>query len=128
MSHTSGSGGEYPTTIGREREMENMNSKVLLEERTREEGKERRHETMVETRTRGEEGLKEGLYEKSAIAVFPPAEEKAKCEPILKEMNLCNSGLAGFTAPREVTEGMLGAAASHSCSMTSFNVMPCRYE
>jgi hypothetical protein len=106
-----------------------MTSKVLLEERTRKEDEERGYETMAQTQTRGEKSLKEELYERSAIDVSPPvAEEKGKCEPLLKEMNLCNSGLAGFTAPREVTEGMLGAAASHRCSVTSFNVIPCRYE
>jgi hypothetical protein len=108
-----------------------MTSKVLLEEKkTREQVEEERmYEGMVQTQTKSEKDLKEEADEEQAIDVSPPAaEEKAKCEPLLKEMNLCNSGLAGFIAPHEVTEGMLEAAAAHRCSMTSFNVMPCRYE
>jgi hypothetical protein len=54
-------------------------------------------------------------------------EEKGRCHPLLKQINLCNSGLVGFTAPRGVTEAAVGAAGAHRCSSTSFNVMPCRY-
>lgn len=105
-----------------------MTNKVLEGKEIRGEVEEKgRHRTIVQTETRSERSAKEALYEVVLDTSSPGTEEKGRCDPLLKQINLCNSGLVGFTAPREVTKAAVGAAGAHRCSSTSFNVMPCRY-
>jgi hypothetical protein len=128
MSYTSGSGGEYSISTKRGRELMVMTNKVLEEKEIRGEVEEKgRYRTMAQTETRSERSAKEAFYEVVLDTRSPGTEGKGRCHPLLKQMNLCNSGLVGFTAPREVTEAAVGAAGAHRCSSTSFNVMPCRY-
>lgn len=89
---------------------------------------ERYEMTMIETATKREQAREEATEEQ--IVAKPEhfrAEEKEGCDPELRRLNLCYTGIGSFNVPLEAVSGVVAAAVSQRCSDTAYNAETCRY-
>lgn len=72
---------------------------------------------IVQSRRRGGNGANEALYEKAVSDVRLSAREKeGRFDPLLKQLNFCNSGPVNWAAPSEIYAGVIGAAIRATCA------------
>jgi hypothetical protein len=76
---------------------------------------------IVQSQRRGGNGAKEALYGKAVSDVRLSAREKeGRFDPLLKQLNFCNSGPVNGAASSEIYVGVIGAAIRPTCADKAF--------